>query len=760
MTTVGKRPLSAHSTQHECLDWDVLLDYERAEVIRNLLDVLSYSVFQRDRLGAAVREEMAASSQRDPVSLSSILLCGHAGPARRELVLRLTRDLRLRRVRDMGTSVTFGCVAEDLLPRLMLAPLVPCAHTRAYRQWYRARCAMQTGVLQKLAERSSQIRDRLREMLRTSGDGAGSPATSKGDSGSISSVSHSAAADGSEEVSSHLGAAVPLGQAAAEAQNSTLFEAIAKELRVDLTAIAATVPTVLVAWSHRYPSCEAWLRQHLFNNDAVRLLRETCGGVPEKFAMVFGIDPWMRFVERHAAVKPSRKTAERVRRQRVTPNTVKCAQIVLVSVDRDRAGAEVAFDRLLRLCQGWRSQEVSLLSLWAGEEGLQSDFCDQFGVNSLPFVVVTKPMRRVRATGELTRPRVASTTAPAEGEEETPEMHGLSSGGGGRWCEYPRESRAGLFGRLSRKLAQTDAPVRFSASVEQRHQAAGTGAVCRPTSSGTALRGLISDLELPALRDELAVLAAMSDFSFEVQVVRASGPLHLALNARSPSCILRNIRRAVTCTSCAAAIDIEVSPHYRCVHCGKEEHGTLCEECAAAQRLDQALKPATTASGTRIALHPAWHILLRIPPLSPELIHSASDRAVQTIPLLWGVNNVVPLPLFCGRIIRNLSMQHFGVHCNRCLQVASGVRWKCAVCYEHDLCGRCFEALALQDRQSPSGAASAVVTPSRHASWHPMLCVPHAMDGDANSIIRPYFIEDPLGALGLKSHSRCGGAPS
>lgn len=710
--------------------WSVLQNYERADAIKKILTKLSSVLFRRDRLMLVEREEYQASTLLAPSESFSLLLHGYIGYERRGMFLKLLRWMRLFLVEDICCSVTVCCMKGDELPHCLLHPLVESGTMEAFRRWYRAYYAMRCGVFAKMQERRMMTRDRLDAMIKeatakaTGEEGAEMPANLEGDQFYRNYFRHL--------VEEHT--------ATSDKRFESLLEyhAATKEQRVDLSRIASVVPTVIVAWTYRQPSCMAWLKDNLFNSAHLKQMKEQTGLTDLRFAQLLDLDPWLSFVEQYATVPPRVKVEnKRTNGLRLLPKAPKRAHIVLVNVDRDQSKALEAYNSLLSYCSGWTSSEVSLIPLWAGQDGMQSEFSMMFRTPSLPFVVGTQPSpprRQQRPTiVHIPDPEPIDRVKPFEEQRLTLDMLRRSSARRA-WHLLPVHERKRLCKSVSDFIERCGAPLYFVATSDSVYEVFNPYAptsmksLREDKSSKVEMRGMISTRDLRTVKEDMLLLLELEDFAFKGQVIEHSLPLEVSLDPVTPRRLVINLTRTHTCSVCLGIIAIEEMAYYRCLQCTQEK-GLLCETCFG-----------ITSN------HPLHHVLIRVPPLATR---------EPSLDLLWGPSNVMPLHCFCGQVMMSTTGLHIDIYCNRCRNMIRGIRWKCAHCYQYDLCHQCFLkttknellncAQALEQLTAGTTAQKSLRhVMSTHSPIHCMICVPYARDGSNNEFLRPTVVTDDL----------------
>lgn len=757
----------------EAHTWEELAEYERGEVVLRLLRRIADTCLRRDDLRVIEREEWVCSgSSSDSGATRShhLLLFGHVRHRHREALLALIRQTRLRAVRDLATSVTINLFPGDAVPDIKLHPLAPSLHTSGCILWNRVYFAMRCGILHKLHVREEKIRQRLLELIQeTDAAFPGVPSLSAAEK--VALASDAAALDAQKRAETlrfytedfgQLFTTDPLSPSdGSSSQGSdgrneagkrrflplSAYMAATKETQVSLTRVTAIVPTVLVAWSARYAGCLEWLQQQLFDDTHLRELRKSTG-LSARFAVLTGKDPWVAFAEANGGLLPRPPARRKGFKIDLLQPLPKRAQIVLLNMDEDAKTAQATLEKLQAPLDGWVSPEVDLLSLWSGPGGLQSELATLFNVHTLPFVIYTRPAPLSDTT---------STNTTAAQLARVPVISGLSCGSkqackalydvpdtpkaadaadADTWHGLSASERARIAKHCGACITEQRLPLLFTASATRDYalrNAAETDpwkAVWSAANSHVCFLGqVITPQDIATFLPELRRLAKLKGFEWGLQIIQRSSPLLSALDPQTPQRLLRGETRCVTCSHCTALIHVDAEVHARCVQCSSADNnnGVLCEHCAFTLRC-----------------HPSHHSLLRIP----------AGQWRPSLPLLWGPSNVVALDLFMGRFVSNASDYHYGVYCDRCRGMIRGTRWKCAVCYQYDLCDACARArrgvmatpptnaLSLSVSASPTlQAATAekldMVPPQHDDATHLMLYIPFAQGSQVNKFLQP-----------------------
>ncbi|KPA75397.1 hypothetical protein ABB37_08669 [Leptomonas pyrrhocoris] len=771
-------PAEAHT-------WEELAEYERGEVILRLLRRITGTCLRNDRLRVLEREEWVCSGTSSDDALTCtqhLLLFGHVRHRHREALLALIRQMRLHAVRDLDTSVTIGLQPGDAVPYVLLEPLSPSPQTDGYIRWNRVYCAMRCGILQKLRAREEKIRHRLRELVQETdatssklpfAAAAAHSSLSAGEGGSVSTPAETLrfyteefgqlftmddppGADGA----SGNGARSPVDANHKRAKQFlpvSEFMAATKASQVSLVQLAASVPTVLVAWSARYPECVAWLRRELFDDTHLKEIRSATG-LSGRFAVLMDKDPWVSFAESHGGILPRLPTLRAGFRIELLQPLPKRAQIVLLNMDKDTEVARTTLEKLRRRLSGWVSPEVDLLSLWSGPKGLQSELATLFNVQTLPFVVLTRPGQlppHATIGSKSSTPHTTANTDPARtspvpvivdvscdpvqvskrlyGVPDTPRSSGAAADN--TWHRLAPAERARIVQRCGAYLVQQRLPLYFTATVTRDYVLRDSTATdpwqaVRDTASShvCVLGEVITTHDIQPILAELRALAKLRDFEWGVRLIERSAPLLSSVDMTTPQRLLKGEMRCVTCSNCLTRLFVDTEAHVRCLCCSStnSNDGAFCEKCAFTLRC-----------------HTPHHFLLRIP----------AGQWRPSLSLLWGPSNVVPLDLFMDHFVSNISDYHYGVYCDRCRGMIRGTRWKCAVCYQYDLCDACARArraavpaIANGDRGTEAPPAPSPVTerkidgdavPAQHDdATHPMIYIPFAQGSQHDKFLK------------------------
>ncbi|KAG5506725.1 hypothetical protein GH5_05939 [Leishmania sp. Ghana 2012 LV757] len=767
--------------------WETLAKYEQAEAVHHLLKRISGTCLRHGHLRVIEREEFVCYGVHADASSSTrrLLLYGRVRHCHREALLALVRQIRLHSVRDLDTVVTAGLQAGDLVPHVLLEPLTPCRHTTAYVLWYRVYCAMRCGIFRTAHVRQKKMKHRLHQLIheavvtsldseKTKYEEAGGGENTLMQSSEKQSASgHANTLHFYTQEFGHLfgkNAIAMKDQSGADGSSQSLalknFMTAARETRVSLVCLASTVPSVFVAWSCRYPNCMDWLQRLLFNDSHLQeMLNET--GLSGRYAVLLDKDPWLSFAAEHGDVLPRLPTKEAFRIELLQP-LPKRAQIVLLNVDEDAAEAGAAFQNLKGGLRGWKSPEVDLLSLWCGREGLQSEVATLFHIEKLPFIVETRPgrlsgwekvpsrmrlcaynsrrpvvVRSSRDTFEVSKDMYDVADTPkvrrrrGEADAPTPAEYEDSN----TWHNLTAQDRAGIAGRLSTYIAQRRLPLCFTAFIGREyvicnpHTSDPWKAVeCVASSSLKLIGDYVTGHDLMPVATELRQMRQLDGFEFRVKIMEPSAPLTSSLEWATPQLRREGKMHVAMCAHCRLLMDVDAVAHVRCLHCpSKDKSGILCEACALTAQC-----------------HLPQHILLRIP----------AGVWTPSLPLLWGPSNIAPLAVLSGRNQSKQLKCHRGIYCNRCRMMIRGTRWKCARCYQYDLCDTCAricsEREAFTKSRPNTGARGGELlfsVPSSPSSprrprtqatpvcsedaTHPMLFIPYAHEPNANSLLQP-----------------------
>ncbi|CAD2215290.1 hypothetical protein AGDE_11581 [Angomonas deanei] len=678
--------------------WRTLVDYERGDIVLSLLKSMSSPLFKNDQLQLIGREKYSCFTGGIPSSDDSLLIHGYVSHQRKEALLWIVRNIRLRFLSDLNSDIRIGPVVTDEVPRCFLEPLTKSPSTEAYRRWYRCYYAMQCGLLHKIKEQREITKERLDVILK--------------DSASSSKENYKATQDKRKE---HILSGQTYRDYFSQLQSDEFIEAdgrrypplslyysAAEEQRLDMNRVSATVPTVFIAWSYRYPECLEWMQRTVLRNTLVADIKK---------AMLNGeaeADPWMSFVSHYVAVPPRRKEKDRRSYLPTIPPNYKRAQIVFVNMDGDRSTGEQVFESILMRCGHWRSTEVSLMSMWAGGKGLQSEYATLMGVRTLPHVVATTPCKRNYLTFMLERPTVTYVTPQVASAPTN------SDAGPDDKCWYavdPTE-RSTVLRDVEEFIHSSSASVMFSAqidtsfTIDNPYTDISTKALGLHHSSKVSLKGTLFFDDILRLKQSFSLLASLKDFSFVGQVIERSVPFEVRLKVQTPRGRIRGEESVVVCHHCLGSIRVEREPHFQCMQCSGSAR-TVCEACFEKQ------------------WHPGHHILLRLPPNLQSL----------TLPLLWGPSNLAPVPLFNNTPYLTQTQPHIGIICDRCFKPFKGMRWKCSMCHQYDLCPVCFSKRIKREKEPVANEGK-----RGHLDSHPFLCIPGARSTTFEELLRPKAI--------------------
>lgn len=315
------------------------------------------------------------------------------------------------------------------------------------------------------------------------------------------------------------------------------------------------------------------------------------------------------------------------------------------------------------------------------------------------------------------------------------------------WHLLPVSERRRLCEVVSSFIERSGAPLYFVAAADtvytvwNPYAPTSIKSLRQESSSRVEVRGMVSTRDLMSIREDMMILCGLEDFEFKVQVIEHSLPLEVTLDPPTPRRMVINLTRTHTCSVCLGIIAIEEMAYYRCLQCTQEK-GLLCETCFGV--------PSN---------HPLHHLLIRIPPLGTK---------TPSMDLLWGPSNVMPLHCFCGDVMTNSSSMHIDIYCNRCRLMVQGIRWKCALCYQYDLCHACFLKTTKNELQVCSQNLEQITqgtatqrhlrhVMSTHQPLHPMICLPYPRDGNNNEFLRPKVISQNLLAYLAKDPESEGG---
>ncbi|KAG8347933.1 putative E3 ubiquitin protein ligase KCMF1 [Trypanosoma vivax] len=716
--------------EDECIisnpvSWSMMLKYERDDTIAQLCR--QFSFFSVDKLKLVEREEFVCSSNLDFESTDLLLIRGSVGITRSEAFLRLLRLARLTIVQDLASNVIVAPQVGDILPHMMLYPLWETNQTKSFRRWNILYWATKCGIVRKFKRRNDMTKQHVEHLINKKQDN-GQQAT--GSDGDICGLKEEVLYNAYREV-------IEMEQ---EDQNETLdiYHTACSEERVDLSLISASVTTVVVVWASWDDKSVCWIREKLFNPNNVDTTSCSMGQVSCAFEA--DGDPWLKVVNEFIAIR----SKPPVRQKNGNILSAKCAQIVLISVDRDKDSAVSVLSELMVKTRGWKSPVVSLLPLWSGPEGLQSEMATAINVTELPFFVAIQncnPQTTKQGSGRYPRicyitSNLQNSTAPQQTSNRNAlaEFHKLDTELVD-WHLIDREERSALASSIAHHITTSGAPLKLNARVDRAYQMirvpqSMAGKLLKPfVTSSMILSGIISTTDLLKMGKDLRALCRIKNCMIDLRVMKPSSPVTIELNPVTPTKYIYGHVRSVTCGECHREIMIDEEFHFRCIHC-EQVDGVVCRRCFSE------------------GFHPQHHILLRV-----------NLNAPTTIELLWGPSNVVPLVLFRGVLLNNTSETHVGVYCNLCSKIIRGIRWKCSVCYQFDVCDQCDEnkirphlvnrRISTMSRMAPSlrrGVHSAKVSVS-HPKEHMFLCIRHGCGSDGDACLRPVMDTEILKSI-------------
>ncbi|RHW74215.1 E3 ubiquitin-protein ligase KCMF1 [Trypanosoma brucei equiperdum] len=693
--------------------WGLMLEYEREDAVALLRQKLAF--FSSDSLTLTEREDVLLSSGAESSKTDSLLIYGSVALVRKEAFLWFLRVIRLTLVEDMASQVVICPQIGDAVPNLLLPPLWETGQTKSFRRWSVVYWAMRCGILRGIKKRYELTQLYLDQIVSI---GAG------GDDFDVREEEEAAFLQEKLFHNAHQ----ELRESVLEAKNAPfdIYHSACNEERINLSFVVSNVPTLIVVWASWDGASLDWLRKNIFNREVTC----SCDPVPRPtFVADLKIrDPWLRVVREFTSI-PNGEANQPVEE---VSGIAKCAQIVLISVDQEQGAAVGCLKGLIDGIDGWKSPIVPLMPLWSGPKGMLSELSSALGFSRLPYFMAVQNTRVETAKGDAKQfPRICYVTPNGQGE--VPPTQSCTEGNIAElgecgmnspdWHLVDKGERQRVTGEIERFLLSTDAPLRFHARVDKTYHSLGTPTSASSeshqpdVSSFVSLSGTISSLDLAKLKNALRVFAGVRNCAVNLNVIKPSCPLLVELNPATPTKYIRGVQRCVTCSECHKDILIDKEYHFRCIQCS-QVNGTLCKICFEG------------------AKHPAHHILLRMNVETPT-----------TVELLWGPSNVAPLELFRGVLVTNKRNTHIGVYCNLCAQLVRGRRWKCAMCYDFDICNGCIEENCM--KFSDAGEVSFVVSDgvghgqkntlssSYHTKDHMFLCVRHACGSAGDACLRP-----------------------
>ncbi|CCW67223.1 unnamed protein product [Phytomonas sp. Hart1] len=716
--------------------WSVMLEYEKSDVILYILRYINGTLFRNDPLKLSEREEIRSdSSSNMPTVEKRLLLHGSVSYSRKDIFLSLVRTIRLKRVDDFATSVSLQYMVGDELPDCFLEPLVVSSHTKSFLRWHHVALATKYGITKRMQTRIERVKQRVEKILNSSitGDTLTFESSVNDDSGQFTSIIPTDREKSKDDQYSW---------------NFSKYVAALEGNQINIKQISTSVPTLFVLWSCQDIECIEWLRKTIFNKKAGSFHSETSVDFVQEDDTFE--DSWMELMKQYTTI-PEREANLTEKGKIDGFKSPKRAQIILINVDRNVDEARARFTDLCWFSSVKSSSEVSLISLWSGVEGLQSEICNMFNPISLPFLIVTNPVRKRSFISShfRTRPYITHLTslvATVEDSKNNETDYLLAQSNASHWSKLSSQHRLTFSNRLCGLIFQLNLPMCFYAKVDHDYRIINpytdisTKAIESNCTSLVSLHGQISDRDMCSVATAIEPFIGLADFCFHVDIVKCSTSLNINQDSILPGYYTLLKNKIISCTLCFRSIDVYTSPLYRCLHC-VQRCGVICQNCFQ-----------NNSSIFVSRRHPPHHIFARIPPVV---------CSIASIPVMWGPSNVFPLqplPLFASQAPDTSGTIHLGIYCDECQEMIRGIRWKCAVCYNFDYCNDCFEKHILNELEfmndcthppswvernkalhaSPSNTVRRVHEPS-----HPMLCIPpHFYKGkDGNDFLKPLSLK-------------------
>nr|CCC89285.1 conserved hypothetical protein [Trypanosoma congolense IL3000] len=699
----------------ECLGtssipWKMMLDYERTDAIVQLRRKLAH--FSSDSLTLVEREEVICSSGVPPTCTDSLFIYGSVGVSRREAFLRVLRLTRLKLVKDIASQVVITPQVGDPLPSISLLPMWESGQSRSFRRWNIVYWAMRCGILRGIKKRYERMQMYLDQIVSIDDGG-----------GNFFVREREEAASLQEEIFNKTYR--ELQECIKEDKDLPfdLYYNACNEEKISLPLVVSNVPTLIVVWASWDEKSVDWLRKRIFNMENVKAFQQS----PRSDRTLGRIDPWLQVVGEFTHV-PSASRSAHVEYN--ASNNNKRAQIVLVSIDREMTDATRCLKGLMGEIDGWESTIVPLLPLWAGPDCIKNDLTAVISIKELPYLMAVQRGGREAKMGRRRRPLICYATSDKQDEvtpahsstENFAAQLGLKTKDLVEWHNIEEKERMQVINGITQFLLSTDAPLRLCSRVDKVYKRPGVRGLSesieieRNISSFVNMSGMISALDLPKLRDELRFLSNVAECYIDLKVVTPSQPVLTVLIPTTPTRYVHGTLRSITCSECHQDVFIDKECHFRCIHCDQED-GVLCKTCFTNTK------------------HPPHHILLRLSVNVPTILH-----------VLWGPSNVASLELFRGTLIENKMSTHIGVYCNLCNVLIRGFRWKCAMCFQFDLCNNCGEGVFSAEAagcglsQIPSGVLADTRQPGTgfsHPRDHMFLCIRHGCGSDGDACLRP-----------------------
>jgi hypothetical protein len=680
--------------------WTSAMSYERVEFVSVLHEWLRLSVFRRDDVIIRESHRYYCSVGLPPTEERVLCLFGKAARTREPLYLKLVRHVRHSMITDLDVDVRFGTQVGDRLPLgIRVAPLIETPHFRAARYWRRAYWAMRCGIVRKIAETRSMAQQRI-----NASSGPASSSAAKRHVALYRAAPGGGRADTTDSPRSSR-PHVPMSTYHAECASSS----------VDLDRLCVNAPTLVIVWASWDAPSVAWLEAYVFppgggdkvqpgqSGDAWVSLLKRYTFVPEKTTWANVMAHRGRGMKR--SVSPPQDSMQRdgtsplsdvEAAEAASPSLCKRGNIVLVSVDSDLDAANAAMGDFERRARFWRSGDISMSTVWAGPQGLQSDLAVDLDVHALPLVIAcgapespgVAPLVKELDQGEIARDRRRSTSRRrssirGHAGAHQPIEEFSSRVGLPMWHDVNPTERERILGVVADVIQRNDAPLVLESVVNIGYPAVEEGSddvdtlryetetdllTHGVTSSYVSLRGscckrIFLGGDAGALDAIQTIATRVRNGHVEVDVFSPSAPLQFVFDTLTPEHRVKGAYWCVTCMHCQRNIRTEREAHCRCLHCSAKQC-TICVACYDNR------------------LHPAHHVCVKVR-------HTTADVCSEPI---WGSSNVGVLPTMHGKVLANASNIHHDSVCNGCKTLIQGARWKCCCCHEFELCSRCEAA--------------------------------------------------------------------
>lgn len=757
--------------------WAKCMPYERTEVLNDIKRTFASRLFAPDDISIKEVDRLFCIAGQAPHIVKGLSLDGCASQSRAELFDIIEGKVE-HIANDFRCEVTFGACVCDELPSIPLTPLLLPSCTIAKRLWQRARWAMRCGVLKRIGDaragvdamtsaessavlaasastsvRPDQPKKRERrpflpmtryqkeitsQSITLARFAANAPclivAFASWDEASVNFLSdelfcppESAALDDDpwlrfaskyidfRDYHEHVAAQAPTAPKPSGGgdvfRSVSLSDQAAAHNAADARLVRQSIPHVYRNFlAFHTPSAALHGSTEDARADAPNrhLKRHQKDGKRRSRWQISGQDNERA---RHTLEHNVRlmQAAQKEGRRRL-----RLGNILLVSLDSDSQAATGTLTKLHQRLGVWSSSVVALHCMWGGEDGMHSDVGNFLNAGSLPFVCAAQP-ERVRLAGDevlwydspvvtmtqglrrgtaYRRPSLAGSALAPQAETKKPKLHDLEA-----------EERRELLQPLLEFLEDNEAQLTFTVETVAEYGvldppvADSTLKSAASISSSLILRGTATEGFARTVQPMLEHISSrVRGVWCDVNVIEEAPPLRLTINPREAEHRVHGWGSDVTCKHCKQRVLLAKQPHFRCLHCNAND-ASVCTDC--------------------VLKHDQSHVMLLLFEGTSDVVHT-----------LWGATNVQRLPMIRGRLVANATGQHVGVYCNSCCVPVHGVRWKCAMCHDADLCGECFDTWRNSVRISNTKER-------RHPLSHRFLRIACAVPGDANVFLAP-----------------------